>query len=148
MDDDFFLSICNHNAIAWMQEGGVGWSVSSRSRRSRARIAAGRSPIVYLAGRVLHEAERIRRRWRRSKREMGNANFSAQYLQEPLPGGSDHRLEWFRDSTCYRRFNAVVQSWAVASLVAARGLFGVHDLGLVDETYYLIESARQLQSPI
>lgn len=83
----------------------------------------------------------------RLKREIGNAAFSAQYLQNPTPqGGNRIRWEWFGsyDFDPERSmFQKVVQSWDTGYNEEPTSSFSVCTTwGLMDEKWHLIDLFR------
>lgn len=81
-------------------------------------------------------------------RELGEAKFSAQYLQEPVaPGGNMFRREWlrrFEEPLRLRDGDIITQSWDTASKTAISNDWSVCVTILKrEETYYVIDVFRK-----
>lgn len=81
----------------------------------------------------------------RLKVEMGSMNFSAQYMQDPVPpGGNIIRRDWLRfyDEEP-QEFLRTLSSWDLASTIAERSSYSVGLLwGELDRAYYLLDIVR------
>lgn len=86
-----------------------------------------------------------------TRRELGSMNFSAQYMQDPVPpGGNVIKREWLRyfDEEP-GSFDILLASWDLASTISEASSYSVGTLwGAVGHDYYLLELFRaRLESP-
>jgi len=79
-------------------------------------------------------------------KELGSAQYNAQYLQDPVPpDGTIIKRAWFRcfDAGVAPRFTEIVQSWDVAAKIGVGNDWSVCvTLGVAKDGYYVIDVAR------
>ena len=107
---------------------------------------------AFRAGETLHPARESLERLKQIHRTMGNAQFSAQYLQEPVPlEGNMVRREWFRTYECEPVFHAgdeIAISWDTAMKSGELNDHSVATVWLIHRLevgchYYLLDVVRE-----
>ena len=95
------------------------------------------------ADEVLHEALLNREEFKARKRAMGPADFSAQYLQDPLPDGGGAL-----DFSMHKRFETppknllIFQSWDVARTPGGGDYTVGIKFGYAEDKYYMLDVYR------
>lgn len=126
-----------------------GWkhlSLAAEGRRD-IRVAIGCNKFHhYREGDLLHPARLPVSVLKARYQELGSAQFSAQYLQDPVPSeGTIIKRAWFRyfDNRLAPRFLEIIQSWDVAAKIGAGNDWSVCvTLGVAKDGYYVINVAR------
>jgi hypothetical protein len=105
-------------------------------------LGGGRS-YTFKAGDLLHEAFLSREELKTRRRAMGPADFSAQYLQDPLPEGGGAL-----DFSMHKRFDKppenllIFHSWDTARTLGGGDYTVGIKFGYVDDKYYMLDVYR------
>jgi hypothetical protein len=100
------------------------------------------------AGEVLHAAHESRESLDTTRRQLGTANFEAQYQQAPVPpGGNMIDPTWFNtfdEAPPRERLAMVVQSWDTASRATEINDYSACiTAGIIGQDYYVLDVVRE-----
>ncbi|MCC8368746.1 MAG: phage terminase large subunit [Rickettsia endosymbiont of Oxypoda opaca] len=100
----------------------------------------------YLSGDLLDNFKDSSNLLSKLEQEIGSANYSAQYLQQPLPKGSS--LLNIEDISFYEnlpeKFDYFIQSWDTAIKISENSDYSVCTIwGILDKKYYLVTMTRK-----
>lgn len=126
-----------------------GWkhlSLAAECRRD-IRVAIGPRKIHFFKeGHLLHPERLPISVLKARYKELGSAQFSAQYLQDPVPPeGTIIKRAWFRyyEGRLAPHFIEIIQSWDVAAKIGVGNDWSVCvTLGVAKDGYYVIDVAR------
>ncbi len=108
-------------------------------------VATGKGlPHLFKEGEVLHPAREPREVLDQLSKDMGTANFSAQYLQRPVPeGGNLVKREWLKTYERLPHPDRIIQSWDTAMKGDSRNDWSVCTTWYEARgEYFLVDVAR------
>ncbi|MEQ9116246.1 MAG: phage terminase large subunit [Rickettsiales bacterium] len=107
----------------------------------------GRKFFVFEKGEFLHDEREGKEELDRTRQELGDASFAAQYLQKPLQLNEGMiKKSWFRyyDASQKPKFDSVMLSWDTALKASDHNSYSVCTCwGKLDKDFYLIDVIRK-----